>query len=60
MGSSFKVVFGEKCTYKSHKQCTGPTVLITNIDTNPNLAVSKLSLSDHLESVSFSTSTFGV
>ena len=42
---SFKIVFGEKKnTCGSREQYTRPTVLITNADANPNLAVSKLSL----------------
>ena len=60
MGPSFKVVFGEKSTCGSHEQCTEPTILFTNADANLNLAISKLSLSDHLESVSLTMSAFGI
>ena len=60
MGPSFKVVFGEKSTCGSHEQCTEPTILFTNADANLNLAISKLSLSDRLESVSLTTSAFGI
>ena len=60
VGLSFKVVFSEKSTCGSHEQCTEPTVLITNADANQNLVVSKLSLSDRLESVSLTTSAFGI
>ena len=59
VGPSFNIVFGEKSTCGSHEQCTELTFLITNADTNQNLAVSKLLPSDRLESVSLTTSAFG-
>ena len=60
VGPSFNIVFGEKSTCGSYEQCTELTFLIINADTNQNLAVSKLLPSDRLESVSLTTSAFGI